>query len=195
MRYTTIIDITELESVYRNVNCRLLYLHMCLKSGYHDTDRDQLHASLRNLAAATGLTLSATRHAISKLIAANLLSRTGDTWQVLKWVQSDPISSRPKSRAERAEKEAAGDIIDKHRREEQERLEKARKAQQAIEEYRARNLDYHRKFVEEYERRSAVPEQQRTMTENSKLSRNRRWYLLSLEVLENRKSEPGKMNE
>lgn len=191
MRYTTIIDITELEPVYRNVNCRLLYLHMCLKSGYHDTDRDQLQASLRSLAAATGLTLSATRHAISKLTAAKLLARNGDTWQVLKWVTTDPISARLKIKAESAEKKAAGDIIDKHRREEQERLDKARKAQQAIDEYRARPADYHRKFVEEYERLVAIPEKQRTLTDSSKLSRNRRWYVLSLEVI-NQTDDPKK---
>ena len=74
MRYTTIIDISEIQPIYRNVNARLVYLHLVLKSGYHDNDRDLVSISLRRIAAEVGLTLSATRHAISQLEKAQLLS-------------------------------------------------------------------------------------------------------------------------
>lgn len=97
MRYTTIIDITEIPEIYRNINARLIYLHMVLKSGYHDTDRDRTTLSIRSLASDTGITISATRHALSILQKAQLLSRTGDTWIVKKWLIQDTISARPKS--------------------------------------------------------------------------------------------------
>jgi len=188
MRYTTIIDISELP-LYRNKNAVLLYLHLALKSGYHDHDRDQLRASLRGLAAATGLTLSATRHAISILTQSKLLTRDGDTWKVLKWVQTESITTRPRTKSVKAEMQAATAIIDKYRQDEQDRLEKERKAQQAVEEYRARSTDYHREFVEKYELLEAKKESERTIVDNSKLSRNRRWYLISREVLKERESE------
>lgn len=97
MRYTTIIDITEIPDIYRNIHARLIYLHMVLKSGYHDNDRDRTTLSIRSLAADAGITISATRHALSVLQRAQLLSRTGDTWIVKKWLIQDTISSRAKS--------------------------------------------------------------------------------------------------
>lgn len=105
MRYTTIIDITEQPDVYRNVNARLLYLHMALKAGYHDDDRDRLHVSLRNLAAAVGLTLSATRHALKVLEAAKLVSKVDNEWSVLKFVIADVPS--PRRQPTKAEREAS----------------------------------------------------------------------------------------
>lgn len=98
MRYTTVIDITDMPTVYRNVHCRLLYLHMALKSGWHDNDRDRLTASYRTLAADTGLTVSAVRHAIKVLTAAQLISRDDETWTwtVRKWILDAPPTPRPK---------------------------------------------------------------------------------------------------
>lgn len=94
MRYTTIIDITELD-IYRNVSCRLVYLHLACKSGYHDDDRDTLHLSIRRIAADVGITVSAARHAISQLMAAQLLKRLDDgRWHVLKWIVATPPTPR-----------------------------------------------------------------------------------------------------
>lgn len=94
MRYTTIIDITETD-IYRNVNCRLVYLHLVCKSGYHDDDRDTLHLSIRRIAADVGITLSAARHAIAQLMAAQLLKRLDDgRWHVLKWIVASPPTPR-----------------------------------------------------------------------------------------------------
>ena len=67
MRYTTIIDIRDFPELYRNQNLRLLYLHLVLKSGYHDDDRDQVHTSIRRLGYETGLTVSAVRHGLAML--------------------------------------------------------------------------------------------------------------------------------
>lgn len=96
MRYTTIIDISSLPAVYRNVNARLIYLHLALTSGYHDDDRDIADVSIRNLTAAVGISFSATRHALAQLEKAQLIRREGNTWIVKKWLPMEKPSARPK---------------------------------------------------------------------------------------------------
>lgn len=100
MRYTTIIDISEFPMLYRNVNARLLYLHLCLRSGYHDYDRDIYDISLRRLADEVGLTLSATRHALKVLGSMSLISMEGSTIKVKKWIADDPITKRARTKAQ-----------------------------------------------------------------------------------------------
>lgn len=122
MRYTTIVDISEFPTIYRNTNARLVYLHLVLKSGYHDNDRDLVALSLRRIAAEVGLTLSATRHAIGQLEKAQLLNRQGPVWFVKKFVLEKSITPRMKS--EKKLKEA--EIRERERviKEEQELREK-----------------------------------------------------------------------
>lgn len=96
MRYTTIVDISRMQDIYRNQNIRLVYLHLVLKSGYHDDDRDRIRISIRNLAAEVGLTVSATRHALAKLQGEHFLLRDGDTWIVRKYVIENPPTPRQK---------------------------------------------------------------------------------------------------
>jgi membrane-bound lytic murein transglycosylase len=136
MRYTTIIDITEVPEVYRNHNARLIYLHLTLKSGYRDNDRDMIKISIRNLAMRTGMSVSATRHALSILTKHNLLSRAGETWIVKKWIIEDTITPRAKTKKQQRAQDAAQvqreQQAERERREEQERryrteLEKAGK--------------------------------------------------------------------
>lgn len=98
MRYTTVIDISEMPDIYRNKNAVLLYIHMCLKCGYHDEDRDVLEISIRNLAIRSGLSVSATRHALAKLEASKLIARQDGRWYVRKWVPTAAISPRPKEK-------------------------------------------------------------------------------------------------
>lgn len=105
MRYTTIIDIAEMP-IYRNINARILYVHMALKCGYHDNDRDILDTSIRNLAASAGLTFSACRHALKVLEAAQLIKREGDAWIVRKWLPAQTITARPKKTAQEADQKA-----------------------------------------------------------------------------------------
>lgn len=107
MRYTTIIDITEIPEVYRNHNARLIYLHLTLKSGYRDNDRDMIKISIRVLAIRTGLSVSATRHALTILIRHHLLSRAGDTWLVKKWIIEDTITPRAKTKKQQKAQDAA----------------------------------------------------------------------------------------
>lgn len=128
MRYTTIIDISDLRDIYRNKNAVLVYLHMALKAGYHDSDRDTLEISIRTLSAQTGVTVSAVRHALMVLQAYGLLSREGIKWRVKKWLLEQPISPRQKATT------AAAGTQDARlgERAQQEALEYQRKVQEAL---------------------------------------------------------------
>ena len=64
MRYTTIIDISEIPRLYNNNNAVRLYLHFALKCGYHDHDRDMITVSIRQLSRTLHMTIAATRHAL-----------------------------------------------------------------------------------------------------------------------------------
>lgn len=131
MRYTTVIDITQMPSVYKNPNARLVYLHLCLKAGYHDDDRDLCDVSLRNLAAQVGITLSATRHAIAQLERAQLLTRQGTMWVVRKWVQEADITPRARNKREQQAIERAA---------ERKRENEQREREAAIEQQRRNDL-------------------------------------------------------
>lgn len=98
MRYTTIVDISQIQDIYRNPNLRLVYLHLCLRSGYHDDDRDKIRISIRKLADEVGLTVSATRHALARLQAEHFLARVGETWMVRKYVIDNPPTPRQKTK-------------------------------------------------------------------------------------------------
>lgn len=102
MRYTTIIDISTSQVLYRSHNIRLVYLHLCLKAGYHDNDRDLVRISIRTLAADVGLTVGAVRHALEQLQKYRMIIRRGDLWQVAKWVNEQPITTRAKTAKQQA---------------------------------------------------------------------------------------------
>ena len=87
-------DLTDFPSIYRNINARLIYLHMALHAGYHDYDRDILRMSIRQIAATSGVSVSATRHALALLEKARLINRNGDYWSVVKWFQEPTITQR-----------------------------------------------------------------------------------------------------
>lgn len=125
MRYTTIIDIREFPQIYRNDHVKLVYLHLVLISGYHDEDRDQTPISIRQICYDTGLSLSAVRHSLKVLISAGLLSRSGITWTVKKFVLDKPISPRIRSEKKRS----AAENLERERiiKEEQNQREKEEK--------------------------------------------------------------------
>ena len=125
MRYTTIIDIREFPQIYRNDHVKIVYLHLVLISGYHDEDRDQTPISIRQICYDTGLSLSAVRHSLKVLISAGLLTRSGITWTVKKFVLDKSISPRIKSEKKRT----AAENLERERqiKEEQERREKEEK--------------------------------------------------------------------
>lgn len=128
MRYTTIIDITEWPSLYKNPAIRIVYLHLALKSGYHDHDRDIAVTSIRRLAWDTGLTVSATRHALEQLEKYHLLARQGAAWYVRKFVLEQPITSRPKSRRQEQTRASEMEISNERREKELKRLDAERRA-------------------------------------------------------------------
>ena len=103
MRYTTVIDITDISEVYKNPTARLIYLHMSLKAGYHDDDRDLVRLSIRRVSADVGVTVSATRHALRLLERVGLLTREGELWRVKKWVEEQQITTRAKTKREMQE--------------------------------------------------------------------------------------------
>lgn len=120
MRYTTVIDISEFPQIYRNLNARLLYIHMALKAGYHDDDRDVCRQSIRNLAADVGITVSAVRNALLQLEKSGLISRGSDCWIVKKWVATETPS--PRTQATVAKKAVGlSDTIRKNDEEQEER--------------------------------------------------------------------------
>lgn len=122
MRYTTIIDITEDRALYRNQAARLVYLHLVLKSGYHDDDRDIAVLSIRSMAADIGLTVSAVRHAIAKLQGAGCIEHLeASRWKVRKWVPTVVPTSRRQVKARQSE-------LDAEREREERRIERERKA-------------------------------------------------------------------
>lgn len=100
MRYTTIIDIRDLPQIWNNQNCARAYLFLCLASGYHDDDRDLVKVSVRGLAALTGLSVAASRHALTQLQKAGLIARQGYTWKVTKFVITETPAARPKTKRE-----------------------------------------------------------------------------------------------
>ena len=100
MRYTTVIDISEIPEIYRNKNVCRLYFHLCLKAGYHDDDRDIIRLSVRGMSYETGLSLSATRNAIVQLLKYGLLEKTSGILKVRKFVVEMPISKRARTRKE-----------------------------------------------------------------------------------------------
>lgn len=100
MRYTTVIDISEIPEIYRNKNVSRLYFHLCLKAGYHDDDRDVIRLSVRGMTYGTGLSLSATRNAISQLMKHGLLEKTKDGMKVKKFLVEMPVSKRARTRKE-----------------------------------------------------------------------------------------------
>lgn len=97
MRYTTIIDIREIPRVYRNINARILYLHLVLVSGYHDEDRDICRLSLRGMATQSGLTLSALRHALKILQDEGLVAHEGEQWRITKFILDKKPTPRRQS--------------------------------------------------------------------------------------------------
>lgn len=142
MRYTTIIDISEYPSIYHNPRARLVYLHLTLKAGYHEEDRDICLISIRRLAADVGLTISATRHALAVLERAQMIERFGISWRVRKFVLSTPIP--PRARSQRKLKEIESRAYEEAQQKEREAREAAERAALAAEQKRTGKSSFER---------------------------------------------------
>lgn len=155
MRYTTIIDIREFP-LYKNPACRTLYLHMVLASGYHETDMDQVTVSIRGLATQTGLTVSATRHALSVLMKAGLVRRQSGQLFVAKYVLQEGIPKRARSKKEQQQRQLARE---REQQEQERELQRYHQAQKAISESSVQELEEH---LEKMQYAKDHPEQYRT---------------------------------
>lgn len=122
MRYTTVIDITDFPQIYRNIHARLVYIHMALKAGYHDDDRDICRLSIRSLAADVGITVSATRNALLQLEKSGLISKSSDCWIVKKWVLQESPTPRTQKTTSNKDSKLSAEI----RKNDQEQEERAR---------------------------------------------------------------------
>lgn len=137
MRYTTVIDISEFREVYKNMNARLLYLHMALKCGYHDDDRDMIITSIRRLAMDTGLTVSAVRHALGVLERQQLLVKTSNGYRVKKWVAIE--TPTPRTQKNTVKSDSSLDRL--LREQEQQQIEFQRKLSAAVQKLTREQLE------------------------------------------------------
>lgn len=145
MRYTTVIDISEMPEIYRNTTARLIYVHMSLKAGYHDADRDLVKLSIRRLSADVGVTVSATRHALHQLEKVGLLTREGELWRVKKWVEEQQITTRAKTKREMQEQ-----IQRLERQRQQVILEQQHQEHQQYDPEEATNSDGYKRIAERF---------------------------------------------
>ena len=132
MRYTPIIDISEFKTLYQNINVRLVYLHLVLKSGYHDYDRDVISISLRQLAQEVGITLGSVRHALEILTKAKMIYKKDNIYHVRKWVVEQKITSRVTSKRQEQAIQNQQERINENKA----REEEYKKRQDRIEELR-----------------------------------------------------------
>lgn len=137
MRYTTIIDITELPAVYRNSHARDLYLYMVLKSGYHNEDRDQLRKSIRSLAMDTGMSISAVRHALRVLVNNGLLVPMPGGYLVTKFVIEKKPTRRVQNMTEQQQQERARERALEQERRDREYEERLKNQDRDLEERKA----------------------------------------------------------
>lgn len=127
MRYTTIIDVTEVEEVWRNDNACRAYLFLALRCSYQDQDRDEITISTRQLAYKVGITHAASRHALHILEKHGLLVPLGNSkWRVTKFVVTENPTSRPKTKREKLEREIAREREEAEQRREHEAEERRR---------------------------------------------------------------------
>lgn len=145
MRYTTVIDISEMSEVYRNTTARLIYMHMCLKAGYHDADRDLVRLSIRRVSADVGVTVSATRHALRLLERVGLLTKEGELWRVKKWVEEQQITTRAKTKREMQEQ-----IQRLERQRQQVILEQQHQEHQQYDPVQSTNSDGYKRIAERF---------------------------------------------
>lgn len=131
MRYTTIVDITQSQEIYRNKNTRLIYLHLCLKSGYHDYDRDMIRMSIRTLAMEAGISIAATRNAIRTLEKYQMLKREPEKWTVRKFVMDQPPTPRKKIKAQEELQKIRDERLKKQAQQDQE-AERQRKYREEL---------------------------------------------------------------
>lgn len=165
MRYTTVIDIREVKECYRNINARLIYLHLALMAGWHDTDRDLVDISIRGIAYTLGLSLSATRHALKQLEKGKLIKRQGTLWWVRKWELEEEPSRRPRTKKEQKTIDAAAE---RKRIDEQRELEHEVERKRRLENLAAGKTSYMLWYEQELKKAETGDEEAKRTVEKNK---------------------------
>jgi hypothetical protein len=91
-----------------------------------------LRMSIRAIAADTGLTVSATRHALALLLRAKLIERNGDVWRVYKWIPEQTITARPATKKQQQQQTARA-IEQQQQREREARESEIKNQREALE--------------------------------------------------------------
>ena len=91
-------------------------MHLVLRSGYHDHDRDLTQLSIRRLAREVGLTVGAVRHALAQLLKYQMVVRQGPMLQVRKFVTEQPISKRARNKREEKQEAQRQERLEDHAR-------------------------------------------------------------------------------
>lgn len=97
MRYTTVIDISEIPPVYNCMSARLVYFHMALKAGWGERNQGFCRTSYRILMGDLGLTLSAVRHAILVLKKYKLVKDGSGGYWVRIFCPPTKAAGKPKT--------------------------------------------------------------------------------------------------
>lgn len=98
MRYTTIIDISTIDTIYNNINSVRIYLHCCLKCGYSEENKDLIMISIRQLSRELNISISAVRNSLKQLQKFGLISISGGIIKVNKWLENPEYAKRKTSR-------------------------------------------------------------------------------------------------
>lgn len=151
--------------LYRNLNTRVVYLHLVLKSGYHDNDRDKSTLSIRRLAADSGLTVSAVRNALQQLEKATMIERASDgTTTVRKWI----LETKPTPRTKATASDGGSDYDKRMAEYERERKERLNLLLQVVEDMSLDDLKQWQKELTEGVSKRHHGQQINATTENVK---------------------------
>lgn len=163
MRYTTVIDISEIQSLYRNKHAVLLYFHLCLKAGYQDDNRDIVDTSIRRLSAELDMTISAVRNALKRLQEFKMVTLAEGKITVKKWLMPETPTARPKT-ARQAKQQQEDAVRRKYEaemkaqrdREDAERAALEQRKQQLLRQGKTMYMLTYEKYLEEAEKGDAM---------------------------------------
>lgn len=147
MRYTPIIDISEYKTLYQNINVRLVYLHLVLKSGYHDYNRDLISISLRQLSTEVGITLGAVRHALDILTKAKMIYKKDNIYHVRKWLVEQKITSRATTKRQEIAIQNQQDRVKANRQREEEYKERQKRVDELRRQGKTEYMVYYENMI------------------------------------------------
>ena len=152
MRYTPIIDISEYKTLYQNINVRLVYLHLVLKSGYHDYNRDMISISLRELSNEVGITLGAVRHALEILTKAKMIYKKDNIYHVRKWIVEQKITPRATTKRQQIMQQTQQERVQANKVREEEYKERQRRVDELRRQGKTEYMVYYENMMKKAEK-------------------------------------------